>query len=167
MFAEQKERFLKICRVLFVLVIFGFLLAGLLRTLFLPKEVNSYESRFAYTVQPLTAESFLSGSFQDGMENALSDQIPFSQHLKRIFHLLKYRYQSVFLLPEVQRNPTRYFDYGGLSLFDGYIVCRYSVFHTPDEGMLTLADARRADIERCLLRNPDTEFYLYYILGGY
>ena len=57
MFAEKKERFLKLCRILFVLAIFGFLLAGLLRTLFFPKEVNSYESRFAYTVQPLTAES--------------------------------------------------------------------------------------------------------------
>ena len=61
------------------------LLTGLGRTLLHPKDVNYYENRPANTVAPLTAESWLDGSFQDAMETALSDQIPLAQTMKKAF----------------------------------------------------------------------------------
>ena len=77
----MQNKTLKIDRAFFLLLVLIFL-AGLLRTVFRPKEINEYENRYANQLAPLTAASYADGSFQDGMESALSDQVQFSQLAK-------------------------------------------------------------------------------------
>ncbi len=59
-----------------ILVLLG---AGLARTVFFPKEVNTYENRYAEKIAPLTLEGWLDGSFQDSVDAALADQVQLAQ----------------------------------------------------------------------------------------
>lgn len=63
----MQNKTLKIDRAFFLLFVLIFL-AGLLRTVFRPKEINEYENRYDNQLAPLTAASYAYGSFQDGME---------------------------------------------------------------------------------------------------
>lgn len=63
----MQNKTLKIDRAFFLLFVLIFL-AGLLRTVFRPKEINEYENRYDNQLVPLTAASYADGSFQDGME---------------------------------------------------------------------------------------------------
>lgn len=60
---------------IFVLLLLLIMLAGLAATLFFPDDINGYENRYAYKIAPPTLSSVADGSFQDGVENALSDQV--------------------------------------------------------------------------------------------
>ena len=63
----MQNKTLKIDRAFFLLFVLIFL-AGLLRTVFRPKEINEYENLYDNQLVPLTAASYADGSFQDGME---------------------------------------------------------------------------------------------------
>ena len=63
----MQNKTLKIDRAFFLLFVLIFL-AGLLRTVFRPKEINEYENRYDNQLASLTAASYADGSFQDGME---------------------------------------------------------------------------------------------------
>lgn len=90
----MQNKTLKIDRAFFLLLVLIFL-AGLLRTVFRPKEINEYENRYANQLAPLTAASYADGSFQDGMESALSDQV-LSLSLRR---------RPITLSPHTRRCP--------------------------------------------------------------
>ena len=83
--ADKSKRTRNLCNAAMLCCAAAVLLTGLGRTLLRPKDVNYYENRPANTVAPLTAESWLDGSFQDAMEAALSDQIPLAQAMKKTF----------------------------------------------------------------------------------
>lgn len=57
---------------------------GFVRAVFFPKDVNEYESRMANQLPAFTAGAFADSSFQNGAEDALSDQLPLSTYLKRL-----------------------------------------------------------------------------------
>ena len=86
---------------LFAVLIVVITLSGLLRTVFWPRDINTYESRNAYKPLIPTAENYLSTDFQDSMEEALADQVPFSQYFKKVFNILRFQYQRVMLLPKI------------------------------------------------------------------
>lgn len=68
--ADKSKRTRNLCNAAMLCCAAAVLLTGLGRTLLRPKDVNYYENRPANTVAPLTAESWLDGSFQDAMEAA-------------------------------------------------------------------------------------------------
>lgn len=159
---QKLRRTISIKSVFSALIILG-LLSGILRALFLPKEINSYESREAYKLTALTPESFADSSFQDGMEQALADQTPMAQYFKKFYNMLKYRYQQLFLLPIANSHSDRYFLYDGLRFFDGYIV--YGPV-TPEE-LDPRAEAMERQRNAAINENPQADFYMYYIESEY
>ena len=148
---------------LFVFLITAVMLSGLLRTLFWPKDINTYESRNANKPAVLNAENYFSSVFQDSMEKALADQIPFSQYFKKAFNILRFQYQKIMLLPEVEQHPDLCFHYNGIGIIDGYMVYEPLNPDEYEEKIYTLAQKRIADIEECRKVNPQTEYYLFYI----
>lgn len=144
------------------LIILG-LLSGILRALFFPRDINSYESREACKLTALTPGSFADSSFQDGMEKALADQTPMAQYFKKFYNLLKYRYQQLFLLPLADSHSDRYFRYEGLNFIDGCVVYEPVTPAETDPRTEALARQRNAAIAE----NPETDFYMYYMESDY
>lgn len=154
---KKANQWVNLC---FFLVILLFLLAGLARTLFWPKEINYYENRYAYTVEELSSENFLSGTFQDSVEKALSDQVPLAQRLKSQYHRLSVSFQLKTLEGFIKAHPDLYVNFLGNSVFGGNCLVYYPA---PLEEKLAVLEPRIENINSMLDRHPELEFYVFYI----
>lgn len=130
---------------------------GLVRTVFFPKTLNTYENRYANQIALPTPGSYADGSFQSSVEAALSDQLPFSQRFKRLYNLASSALTTALLNAVVE--PGRYYRIGDRLLFSDYLV--FSP-RTPDELQDDL-DARAANLNAAFAAHPETDFYVYYI----
>ena len=151
----------KLLNALFVGAVLLVLLAGLAKTLFFPEEINEYENRYAEQVDPPTLSAFLDGSFQESMDGALSDQVPFSTTCKRLYNDLRSSFRISLLIPILDH--TSYF-YVALtekvSLFAG----EYLVYPTYNlDGVKADLSAAAESHNRMFAAHPDTDFYFYYI----
>ena len=149
----------KTVNILFLLIFLLGLLAALGRTLLMPKEYNYYENRYADRVAPLTASAYLDGSFQDGMERGLNDQIPGAQKMKKLYHLSFSLYQKLIAEPLAKRLPDRYVNMGGLRSINGWL-CYYPRWLYLEEGQ---AAKKAENYNAIFAAHPETEFYLYNI----
>ena len=150
----------KLADLLFLGAILFVLTAGLVSTLLFPDEINYYENRYANQMPSFTLESYLDGTFQQGVDDALSDQVNLASYYKRIFNLV----QTESLWPAVvsisKSHPNRYFNYGSIRLFAGeHLVYSPSVM----EYMTNALDAKIGNYNETFARLPDTEFYIYHV----
>ena len=150
-------------RILFAFLVIAITLSGFLRTVFWPKDINTYESRNANKPAELTTENYLSKVYQDNMEDALADQVPFAQYFKKIFNILRYQYQRIAFLSVMERHPGISFQYNGIGIIDGYMVYEPWELNKEAKTIFDLAQKRVADMKECQQINPQTEFYLFYI----
>ena len=160
--ADKSKRARNLCNAVMLCCAAAVLLTGLGRTLLCPKDVNYYENRPANTVAPLTAESWLDGSFQDAMETALSDQIPLAQTMKKAFNDAqnKIRYDSMMRLsrryPNVPVQYDQFLVYGGK-----YLAYTY---RSPD--VVTPGLTRHSEnLNALIAAHPDVSFYIYMVEG--
>ena len=124
----------------------------------MPKDINYYENRGANKISALTLLSYLSGNFQDSMEDALSDQIPAAQELKKEYNTLNSKYIVNILLKEIDAHPETFFEYNDMYFYKGYILwvpfdldsCRTEFGETAESFNLAMKN------------NPDVPFYIYY-----
>lgn len=132
---------------------------GFVRAVFFPKDVNEYESRMANQFPEFTEESFADSSFQNGAEDALSDQLPLSSYFKKAYNMLGYKYQAFFSLPTVSRHEDKYFHVKTKEIYNDMLVVK------PES--LEIAAPRLDHVigsfNRAIDNNPGTEFYLYYV----
>jgi len=150
----------KLLRLLFVGGILLVLLAGTARTLFFPREINEYENRYAEKIAPLTAGSFLDGTFQESVDAALSDQVHFSQTFKKLYNTAISRLQEALLIPLSKGAPDRYISFFSMQLFGG----THLTFYTRSlDAMAEKLDLRAENYNQTMAALPDTEFYLYFI----
>ena len=155
--ADKSKRTRNLCNAAMLCCAAAVLLTGLGRTLLRPKDVNYYENRPANTVAPLTAESWLDGSFQDAMEAALSDQIPLAQAMKKTFNDAqnKIRYDSMMRLsrryPNVPVQYDQFLVYGGKYLAYAY--------RSPDMVIPELT-RHSENLNALIAAHPDVSFYI-------
>lgn len=151
----------KLLNALFVGAVLLVLLAGLAKTLFFPEEINEYENRYAEQIEPPTLSAFLDGSFQESMDGALSDQVPFSTTCKRLYNSLRSAFRSALLSPILEQTSYFYVTLTDkIQLFGGeYLV--YPTYELEDlkKDLSDTADSHN----RMAASHPDTEFYFYYI----
>lgn len=151
----------KLLNALFVGAVLLVLLAGLAKTLFFPEEINEYENRYAEQVEPPTLSTVLDGSFQESMDGALSDQVPFSTTCKRLYNSLRSAFRNALLSPILEQTSYFYVTLTDkIQLFGGdYLV--YPTYKLEDlkEALSATADSHN----RMAAAHPDTEFYFYYI----
>lgn len=144
---------------LFVGVVLLLLGAGLVRTVFFPKEVNSYENRYAEKIAPLTVEGWLDGSFQDSVDKALADQVQLAQVYKRAYNFTSSRYLEAAASPLLPLCWGRYVNYAGALVFNGYITYPPRVLADMTERL----DAKADNYNRYFAAHPELDFYVYYI----
>ena len=77
---------MKKIRILFITAVMLVLVGGLARALFLPEEINTYENRYANQMPVPTVSTVMDGTFQDGVDAALMDQLPLSETMKRTYN---------------------------------------------------------------------------------
>ena len=160
--ADKSKRARNLCNAVMLCCAAAMLLTGLGRTLLCPKDVNYYENRPANTVAPLTAESWLDGSFQDAMETALSAPLPLAQPRRQAFNDAqnKIRYDSMMRLsrryPNVPVQYDQFLVYGGK-----YLAYTY---RSPD--VVTPGLTRHSEnLNALIAAHPDVSFYIYMVEG--
>ena len=144
---------------LFLILLAAGLAAGLVRTALFPKEINAYENRYAVTLPALSLSGFLDGEYQDGVDGALADQIPFAQRCKRYYNrAVALGFQaSVRLLSDLMEG--RYLSYDGCRLFGDHLTYNTSVL----SGVVYLLDPWAESWNARFAAHPETEFYVFYI----
>ena len=135
------------------------LIAGLVRAAALPKPINEYELRPARQLPPLSWDSYASGSFQDGVEAALTDQLPLSQYLKKAYNLASSYYLRLLIDPIARRDPELVVNYNGERLYQGYLLYPLSDF----EQDRPLYDKVIDSYNRAAAELPDIPFTYYLI----
>ena len=144
----------------FLLGLLGFLVLGLARTVFFPQEINSYENRYAEKIAPFTLTGFVDGSFQQSVEDALSDQVPLSQSFKKVYNLFTSRFIKSVSRPILELLPDKYVVLGDKLLFGGENI----MFWTRTlESQAERLNARAAHYNAVFAHHPDVNFYLYFI----
>ena len=144
------------------------LLAGPVRAKFAPKQINEYENRYANQLVKPGAASFADGSFQDGMELALADQLPGAEPLKRAYNNHRSSFLRTFLplitggsadnpygKTYVALDDSGTFVYGDTHLCIGPRLLEGEV--------KSIVDWRIANLNDVIAANPGIDFYAYYI----
>lgn len=150
----------KALNLLFLLGLTLVLLAGLCRTVLTPKDINYYENRGAYKLEAPTLGGILSGSFQDSMENALSDQVNLSQTMKSLYNEANSNYQLSIIRGILRANPDQYVSVLGSLCFGGeYLVLQPMVLQEYREASVPMVTSIRTLAQL----HPDLPFYCYYI----
>ena len=151
----MQNKTLKIDRAFFLLLVLIFL-AGLLRTVFRPTEINEYENRYANQLAPLTAASYADGSFQDGMESALSDQVQFSQLAKKTYNFVT-SYAAMPLIVPLENLTHGYVSAGDVSFYESKIVYQPWTYLQPE-----WLEPKAENLNSAIAAHPELEFYAYY-----
>jgi hypothetical protein len=132
---------------------------GLSRTVFSPKLYNTYENRYANQVSAPTLSSYLDGSFQDSVEDALSDQVQLAEVMKKDYNTVSNKCLSVVFHRLVALHPNTYISLGDCYLYNQYIT--YATRTLSD--MTDSLDQKAANLNRCFAAYPDVDFYAFYI----
>lgn len=153
----------RICTALNAAMILGivlFLLLGLARAVLLPKTVNDYENRTANQLPAFTLSGWLDGSFQQGVEDALGDQAPFSVTMKKLYNGMDNAIKHRAFTLVCGANPEQTVIYEGFRIYGGKHIA-----YAPEtmEETLPLLQLRTEELAQIIAAHPETEFSLYYI----
>lgn len=144
----------------FVLALLAFFLLGLGKAVLRPKEVNTYENRGAHQLEAPALSTVLDGSFQDSVEDALSDQVPLAQVMKKIYNEGGSRLVLGAMSGFLETKPPYYVSLLGTKLFAGdYLVYDTYTMERVAENLGKKADNLNAQFAA----HPELDFYAYYI----
>lgn len=149
----------KLCNGLFVGGILAILLAGLGKTVFLPNDINAYENRYAAKLPAPTLSGFLDGSFQEGVDSALADQVNLAENCKETYNLTSSNYLRLVSGPVLSHYPDRYVNFAGKLMFGGYLT-----YYTRALSDMTQAlDEKATNYNGYFAAWPGLDFYVYFI----
>lgn len=147
----------KVYNIIFIGIIVAFVSAGLVSTLFFPKDINYLENRSANKLGGLTRESVMDGTFQDRTSSAFSDQVPMAIQMKKIYNYSKAYFEDKILTAAVKGDTHQYMSYMGGLLFEDHIV--YSMKDVDEEQLVKKAE----NIRKIAGNHESATVYVYYI----
>lgn len=154
------KRIAKLLNMGFILALLAFFLLGLGKAVFRPKETNAYENRGAYRLQAPALDTILDSSFQTGVENALSDQVPLAQTMKRLYNEGSSRLILGAMSGFLQTKPHCYVSLLGTKIFAGdYLVYDTYTLQRVEENLHKKSENLNAQFAA----HPELDFYAYYI----
>ena len=144
----------------FVIVLLLFLLFSFGRAMLQPTRINEYENRAANQFPSFAFHNFKDGSFQEGVADALSDQVPFALDLKRNYNNTTTGVEKWFMQRLLDMHLPRYINFSGLTVFGGdYITYRPRKLRRVADKL----DAKRENYNAAFAAHPEIQFYVYYI----
>ena len=149
----------RILKTVFVGFVWLFLLFGAVQLLRSPNDINYYENRYANRMPALSAEGYLGGSFQDGVEAALSDQIFGAQRMKKWYNDFSSARLLRMLDRESAEHPDYFYRYNGVYLHDGRLL--WQPFDR--EAFQITFDQTVEALNRSIAANPDLPFYFFFV----
>lgn len=150
----------KTVNLLFIIFILLWLVAGLARTLFFPKDINYLEKRTASKAAAFSLPAYLDSSFQDSMDSALSDQLPFAQRMKDVYNHASDYLILRMLRPVIRTYRDRYIPYHNKRIFQEEYLLYSPTRLLPGD---TDYDANLQSYNAGFAANPGVEFYMYYV----
>ena len=151
----------KLLQIGFLAGIALFLLCSLGKAMLFPKDINTYENRKANQTPPLTLSDFLSSQFQDGLEAALSDQVPGAEALKHRYNTLESTLSFYALGGLYDAYPNRYFRYNKALVFrSDYLL--YEPRPLTEDSQAAF-DRKLASITSVASSHPELDFHVFYI----
>lgn len=155
----MKKRRFQIFQLLFLFCLMAFLVAGLVKSVFFPHELNKYENRPANKFHIPGVSTIVDGSFQKEAEAALADQVFFAETFKKKFNDF-----SSFLVHSVMNgiincNPEMYINMGdSLRIYGSdHLVYTQQILGNLKDGI----DERAAFINSL----KDDNVYVYFVEG--
>lgn len=150
----------KISNLFFTIFILAILIMGFCRTVFVPKEINLYENRPANQMPAFTLEDCLEGTYQEGVENALNDQVNGAQTMKKAYHSLTRKVLLGELSGILSHAQNQYVGYGRMQIFDGnYITYAPKELSTISRDL----DKRAEAMNELFKKLPDVEFSCFFV----
>ncbi len=97
--SKNKKQIIRrnILNLAFLVLLLAVLLIGLLVTVVFPHDINEYENRYAEKIPRFRIATYLDGTFQDGVEDAFADQLPFAEKLKAAYNDTFSRFTAAML----------------------------------------------------------------------
>jgi len=157
---SNNGKFRKITNVLFIFILILILLTGFTVTVFFPDDINYYENRYSNKIVMPTVDSISDSSFQNSIEDALADQIPAAQRLKRYYNESISVFSDFFIKKIIKNNNADYINYkNGSIFFNGHYV--YSPINLEESKKVLKSKAE--NYNNIFTSYPDIDFYAYYI----
>lgn len=168
-FTKEIEMPRKIINTIFIFLFFGISCVYMSFALLSPKDKNEYENRKADKFPILSWNSVTDGSFQNSVEKAFNDQIPFAEDMKKNYNLISSSFKDSFLKKQLEENPFRYFAYNNLRLFGSDHIVFWTLSldtisdTTENLTVRELLDKKAKNLNKAVKKNRDADFYLYFI----
>ncbi len=145
---------------IFILCILCFLLASIVRTALFPIDINVYENRKAVTLAKPKLSSYLDGSLQANMQDALADQAFLAQEMKGTYNISMSKYVKTALGTLIKNSHQKYIGIGKFFLYgDDYILYAPYDFEEHEEALLKRCEY----FNKLALNYPEQDIYFYYI----
>jgi len=154
------KKAIKLVNSLFIAAIIVIFLVSLVRTVFFPKDINYYENRYSEKIILPSVSNIVDMTFQDSIENALADQIPKAQVMKKYYNITITETLRSMVHPILKLRENTYVNYMGLMLFNSDHIM-YSCYNTDEKKVFF--DAKAENYNSVISSHPELDFYAYYI----
>lgn len=154
------KKAIKLVNSLFIAAIIVIFLVSLVRTVFFPKDINYYENRYSEKIILPSVSNIVDMTFQDSIENALADQIPKAQVMKKYYNITITETLRPMVRPILKLRENTYVNYMGLMLFNSDHIM-YSCYNTDEKKVFF--DAKAENYNSVISSHPELDFYAYYI----
>ena len=136
-----------------------FLIFGCIRTVLSPMDINYNENRYAEKMPCFSVNTYLEGSFQNGVESAMADQLYAAQQMKRWYNDITSSRILQMVEWEAVKHPDYFYSYRGVYLYDDRIL--WQPFDQ-DAFQITYNQTVEA-LNRSIENNPDLPYYFYFV----
>lgn len=144
---------------LFAVGVIAALLAAMALAVVHPKAVNFYENRPASALPAFSGADVLSGTYQDGLEAALHDQLPAAQGLEEQYQSAVNALVFRAIKAQSEKRPDVYYAFRDLMLYHGDIV------YAPVEAETLSGEIfqKSENLNAVFDSHPELRYYVYYI----
>ena len=149
----------RIIKIVFAGMLWLLLIFGCIRTMHSPMDINYNENRYAEKMPRFSVNSYLDGSFQDGVEGAMADQLYAAQQMKRWYNDITSSRILQMVKREAVKHPDYFYRYRGVYLYDDRIL--WQPFDQ-DAFQITYDQTIKA-LNSAIEKSPDLPFYFYFV----
>lgn len=149
----------RIKKIIFAGILWLFLIFGCIRTVLSPMDINYNENRYAEKMPHFSVNTYLEGSFQNGVESAMADQLYAAQQMKRWYNDVTSSRILQMVEREAIKHPDYFYSYRGVYLYDDRIL--WQPFDQ-DAFQITYDQTVEA-LNRSIENNPELPYYFYFV----
>lgn len=152
----------RINQILLILFVLAVLVWGVVSLTESPVDICIEENRTAEKVLPLEPENYMSGDFQDSLELALGDQLPYAAQIKKTYNSVFESYKAPYIRELLGANPAgiTYVNIkDNISMIDDYLVYNPSSLAPSKDAIDKIIKNKNEIIEA----HPELAFYAFYV----